>query len=115
MSHFPAEAFSRLTATGPLALKLNEGLGLNREGSALLCYAWGESDRPIFSAARTLDDVRKFILNCWLGSDDATDYDGSNSLQNILAQLAAHDWRDDGSLVWEFEIGGVKITDAFEA
>jgi hypothetical protein len=90
-------------------------LGLNRAGNALLCYAWGESDRPVFHAAHSLQDVRKFIVEQWLGGEDAEDYDGGNSLARILAQLAKHDWRDDGELVWTFEIGGVKLVDAFEA
>ena len=102
------------TEATPGNVPLSDQLGLNRAGTALLCYAWGESDRPVFAAARTLDDVRKFILEQWLGGDDATDYDGSNSLQNILAQLAEHDWRDEGELIWMFEIGGVKLVDAFE-
>lgn len=93
----------------------NDQLGLNRLGNALLCYAWGESDRPVFHAARTLQDVRKFIVEEWLGSEDATDYDGSNTLQRVLQELAEHDWRDEGELVWTFEIGGVKLVDAFEA
>ena len=93
----------------------SDGMGLNRAGTALLCYAWGESDRPLFSAARSVQDVREFILEQWLGSEDAEDYDGENSLARVLAELAAHDWRDDGVMLWEFEIGGVKLTDAFEA
>jgi len=103
------------TEATPGALGSNNGLGLNRQGSALLCYAWGESDRPVFHAAHTLQDVRKFIVEQWLGSEDATDYDGSNTLQGVLQELAEHDWRDDGELVWLFEIGGVKLVDAFEA
>ena len=94
---------------------VSDGMGLNRVGTALLCYAWGESDRPIFHAAHTLQDVRKFIIEQWLGSEDHQDCDGENSLARVLAQLAEHDWRDDGELLWEFEIGGVKLTDAFEA
>ena len=90
----------------------SDGLGLNRLGNALLCYAWGESDRPVFRTARTLEDVRVFIVQEWLGSEDAQDYDGSNTLQGVLQQLAEHDWRDEGELVWTFEIGGVKLVDA---
>ena len=99
----------------PVEVASSDQLGLNRAGNALLCYAWGESDRPVFHAAHSLHDVRKFIVEQWLGGEDATDYDGENSLARVLAQLAEHDWRDEGELVWKFEIGGVKLVDAFEA
>jgi hypothetical protein len=100
---------------GPDGSVSSEGLGRNRIGTALLCYAWGESDRPVFRAARTLDEVRAFIVQEWLGSEDAEDHDGSNTLQGVLQELADHDWRDEGELVWTFEIGGVKLVDAYEA
>jgi len=103
------------TESTPAGLGLSDQLGLNRAGNALLCYAWGESDRPVFHAAHSLQDVRKFVVEQWLGSDDAEDYDGENSLARILDTLAEHDWRDDGELVWTFEIGGMKLVDAFEA
>ena len=99
----------------PANVGSNDGLGLNRAGTALLCYAWGESDRPVFHAAHTLDDVRKFIVEQWIGSEDHEDYDGANTLQGVLQELADHDWLDEGELVWTFEIGGVKLVDAFEA
>lgn len=99
----------------PVEVASSDQLGLNRMGTALLCYAWGESDRPVFHAARTVDEVRAFIVQQWLGSEDAEDYDGSNTLQGVLQQLAEHDWRDEGELVWTFEIGGVKLVDAYEA
>jgi hypothetical protein len=99
----------------PLGLGCNEGLGVNRAGSAILCYAWGETDRPCARVVRTLAEVRAFIVEQWLGSEDSKDADGDPMLPGILAEIADHDWRDDQSLIWEFEIGGVKLTDVFDA
>lgn len=88
------------------------GLGVNRQGDTLLCYAWGETDRPHFLAARTAEEVHHFIVAEWLGVEDAIDADFEEELPKIMANLAEHDW-DDGALEWEFEIGGVRIEDAF--
>lgn len=96
-------------------LASTEGLGANRAGSVLLCRAWGETDCPGVKLARTVDEVRAFLIAEWLGSEDAEDYDGSNTLQGVLAELAAHDWREDRTLSWQFEIGGVSIEDVYES
>lgn len=84
--------------------------GVNRQGDALLCYAWGETDRPSVMTARTRDDVLRFIVAEWLGVEDAIDADFKPELPKIMARLDAHDW-NDGALEWEFEIGGVRIED----
>lgn len=90
---------------------LNDGLGgVNRKGDALLCYAWGETDRPSVMTARTRDDVRRFVVAEWLGVEDAIDADFEPELPKIMAMLDAHDW-NDGALEWKFEIGGVRIED----
>lgn len=84
--------------------------GVNRQGDALLCYAWGETDRPSVMTARTRDDVRRFIVAEWLGIEDAIDANFELELPRIMAEIEAHDW-DNGALEWEFEIGGVRIED----
>lgn len=85
-------------------------LGFNRQGGALLCYAWGETDRPVVMVARTYDDVRRFIVAEWLGVEDAIDANFEPELPKILDKIDSHDW-NDGALEWEFEIGGVRIED----
>ena len=90
-----------------------DGLGgVNRQGEALLCYAWGETDRPSVMIARTRDEVQHFIVAEWLGVEDAIDDDFQPELPKIMARIDAHDWHD-GALEWEFEIGGVRLEDVF--
>lgn len=82
-----------------------DGLGINRRGDALLCTAWGETDRPDAFIARTLDEVKRFLVTEWLG-------DGDNpNVVWILEQLAEHDWDENGELLWELEMGGVQLQD----
>lgn len=88
------------------------GLGVNRQGDTILCFAWGETDRPHFLPAQSIEDVRHFIVAEWLGVEDAIGADFEPVLPEIMARIAAHDW-DDGPLEWEFEIGGVRIEDVF--
>lgn len=85
----------------------NDGLGLNRKGNALMCYAWGESDAPVVMLARTAGDVRQFIVEQWLGDSEDPDLPG------ILAEVAKHDHYEEGPKVWTFEIGGVRLEDVF--
>lgn len=92
-----------------------DGLGVNRGGSAILCYAWGESDRPCARVVHTLEEVKAFIVEQWLGSEDSVGGDDEPVLPGLLAEIAEHDWQDDQSLTWDFEIGGLKLTDVFAA
>lgn len=82
-------------------------LGINRVGDAILCYAAGESDRPCVRIARTAAEVKQFIIDEWLGDPE------SDELPEIMREISEHDWREDGSKRWEFEIGSVEFTDVF--
>lgn len=82
-------------------------LGINRVGDAILCYAAGESDRPCVRIAHTAAEVKQFIIDEWLGDPE------SDELPEIMQEIAEHDWREDGSKSWEFEIGSVQFTDIF--
>jgi hypothetical protein len=82
-----------------------DGLGLNRKGNALLCYAWGETDTPCVRVEYKEAGVRAFIVDAWLGDQNDPE------LPAIMAEVAAHDWYEDGPKEWRFEIGGVRLED----
>lgn len=87
------------------AVRSSDGLGINRVGDAILCYAWGETDRPDAFLAKSAADVKRFIVTEWI--DDEND----PTVKEVMEELAAHDWREDGELKYEFEIGGVCFED----
>lgn len=82
-----------------------DGLGVHRIGDAILCKAWGETDRPHVMLARSKPEVGRFICEQWIA--DPLD----PLLQEILTELEQHDWNEDGVLKYEFEIGGVSFED----
>lgn len=82
-----------------------DGLGVNREGNAILCYAWGETDRPDAYLAKTDEDVRRFLITEAFGNDK------DPMLGEWMQELATWDWDEDGELEWNFEIGGVRLVD----
>lgn len=86
---------------------MNDKLGTNRVGDTILCYAWGETDRPEVFLAKTVEEVKAFIVTEWI--DDVN----HPYVQEIIDQLAAHDWREEGEILYEFEIGGVSFKDVF--
>lgn len=87
------------------AVASKDGLGVNRVGDTILCYAWGETDRPNAMLAKSKEEVRRFIVLEWI------DDDKDPMVQEIMDELAAHDWREDGELRYEFEIGGCTFED----
>lgn len=82
-----------------------DGLGRNRVGDAILCYAWGETDRPYVMLAKSTEDVKRFIVTEWIGDE------GDPYIKEVMEELATHDWRENGELKHEFEIGGVSFQD----
>ncbi len=86
-------------------VRCEDGLGVNRVGNAILCYAWGETDRPDARLAKTAADVRHFLMEEAFGDDK------DPALNEWMQEIASHDWREDGELKWEFEIGGVRLED----
>lgn len=88
-------------------MRADTDLGINRVGNAILCYAAGESDRPCVRIARTAVEVEQFIIDEWLGDPESAE------LPEIMQEIAKHDWREDGSKRWEFEIGSVEFSDIF--
>lgn len=85
-----------------------DGLGVNRVGNAILCYAWGETDRPDACLVKTADEVRRFLIREAFGNDK------DPMLAEWMKEIAEWDWREDGQLEWTFEIGGVRLEDVFE-
>lgn len=86
-------------------MSTNDGLGLNRLGDTILCKAWGETDRPHVMLAKSKSDVAEFICDQWI--DDALD----PLLAEILTELEKHDWSEDRTLQYDFEIGGISFED----
>lgn len=81
-----------------------DGLGVNRIGDAILCYAWGETDRPDVFLARSAADIKRFIVTEWI--DD--EYDPI--VKEVMDNMYHYDW-NNGELLYEFEIGGVRFED----
>ena len=73
-----------------------------------LCYAWGESDKPVAAIVPDRDGVRRFIIAQWLGDED------SDELPGIMEEFDAPEWDMIDTLEWTFEIGGVRITQVFD-
>ena len=74
----------------------------------ILCFAWGESDVPGVAIVKTREQVSKFIVGQWLGSE-------GEELDAVMAEFDNHDWADESVLEWTFEIGGVKLEQVYEA
>lgn len=79
-----------------------------RRGDAWLCEAWDEADVPCATMAPDRATVQRFVVTQWLG--DETD----EQLLAIMAEFDERHW-EDGPLLWEFEIGSVRVTDVYEA
>ena len=77
---------------------------------AFLCRAWGETDLPSAELVLDWEGVRRFMIREWLGAEDATDYDGTVTLDRLKEDFDEHeaDMRG-GTFEVEFEIGGVSI------
>ncbi|MGE0350029.1 hypothetical protein [Hydrogenophaga sp.] len=75
----------------------------------LLCEAWGESDLPCAFIAYTEAEIRKFIVNEWLGDPD------DPHATEVIKELANRDWPEKGDWVAEFEIGGVSFKRVYES
>ncbi len=89
----------------PAPICSTDGLGVNRVGDAILCYAWGETDRPDACLAKSAADVKRFIVTEWI--DDEND----PTVKEVMEELAAHDWNEDGQLQYDFELGGIRFED----
>lgn len=74
--------------------------------STYLCQAWGETDLPVACIVSRRDEIQSFIVREWFGSEDDPE------LPTVMAEFDAHDWKD-GPLEWEFEIGGVRISQVY--
>lgn len=88
---------------------ISGGLGKNRRGDSILCFAWGETDAPYSFIAKTVEEVRQFIIDQWIG-DEQDPY-----LSDLMKEISDHDWFNDGELEWTFEIGGLRLQDVCQA
>ncbi|AZG12033.1 MULTISPECIES: hypothetical protein [Cupriavidus] len=80
-------------------------------GDTYLCKAWGETDLPAAAIVVGMAGVRAFLISEWIGSTDAAQDDGTNSLEDALQDMQEQ-WAREGE-AWEwalrFEIGGVSV------
>lgn len=77
---------------------------------AFLCRAWGETDLPSAALVPDWEGVRAFMVREWLGEEDATDYDGENTLDRVKAGFDEHEEdQRGGPFEIVFEIGGVSV------
>ncbi len=75
-----------------------------------LCRAWGETELTAAELVSDWDGVRRFMVREWLGSEDATNHSGVNSLDLLKADFDEHEEdKRGGPLSYEFEIGGVSV------
>lgn len=80
-------------------------LGVNRKGNAILCVAWGETDRPNAMLAPSIDNVRQFIVEEWIGDKN------DPLVEEVMQELSTHDWSEDGTLKFTFECGAMTFQD----
>lgn len=92
----------------------------SEHGPGYLCFAWGESDHPVFRFVDTPEQVGKFFCDAWFGerpeemsADTRDQYD--DAMRLIRAPRDDSDaWDGTDSITFEFEIGGVRITRAHQ-
>jgi hypothetical protein len=83
---------------------------VERGFDAYLCRAWGETDMTAAEIVRDWEGVRRFMVREWLGEEEATDHDGTNTLERFKADFDEHcEDRRGGAYVCAFEIGGVSV------
>lgn len=84
-----------------------ELIGQNRKGNALLCRAWGETEVPVVEVIHTTKELRDFIAEVWLGSNDDPE------MESITRQIDEHNFAADDASVFgfEFEVGGASFED----
>jgi hypothetical protein len=83
---------------------------MTEDGFPVLCKAWGESDLPAALIAYTRADVRKFIVDQWLGED------GEEADEQMARFDDPEEWEDQvDAIVWTFEIGGISFSRCYEA
>lgn len=83
-------------------------LGVNRVGTKILGLAWGEQDRPDAALLASVDEVRNFLVEEWIGDKD------DPLVDEVMRELAAHDWNEDREISWSFEVGGISLRDVFD-
>lgn len=86
-----------------------------------LCYAWGESDFPAFRFVPAADDVAQFLCDEWFGEQPETMHPENReqfdyAMRRVRADRDDPDaWDGTDSIVFEFEIGGIKVIRACES
>lgn len=87
-----------------------------------LCFAWGESDHPVFRYCKTPEEVGRFFGDEWFGEqyEDMRPDRRSDAYEEAMRMVRAErddpdSWDGTDSIAFEFEIGGVRVTRCFES
>ena len=94
---------------GPTETAETVGSAESASFNGFLCRAWGETDKPCAEVVSDLAGVSRFMVREWLGSEDATDADGTPTLPRVMAEITNRDWAEEGDWEAQFEIGGVSV------
>lgn len=84
-----------------------ELLGQNRRGNAIMCYFWGETDRPVVVLAKTTEEVRQTIADTWTGELVGEEIDSA------MREIDNNNFSERPWFTFTFEIGGAKFEDVF--
>jgi hypothetical protein len=80
-------------------------IGRNRKGNALLCYFTGETDCPVAFFASDNDTLRRVIVDSYTGDPE------SPETEELFNRIAEHDFYEYPMLRIEFEIGYASFED----
>lgn len=84
-----------------------------RSEEGYLCFAWGESDKPIARLCHTRDEVLQFFVDEWFGEKPEDMHpDNRNNWDEVVAEFDG-EWDMVDELQWTFEIGGVRVHKCF--
>lgn len=90
-------------------------------GLGYLCFAWGESDHPVFRFVMTPEEVGQFLCDEWFGEQPDTMHPANlEAFEEAMRMVRADrddpdSWGGTDSVMFEFEIGGIKVTRAWES
>ena len=98
-----------ITAFNAVAPALSEPVASN--ATAFLCRIWGEDiDHTLTAIVPDWVGVRRFCVEHWTGEEDATDHDGTLTLDNLKNEFDEHEADErGGEYTQTWEIGGVSI------
>lgn len=86
-----------------------------------LCYAWGETDFPVFRFVNTPEEVGQFFCDEWFGQQPEAMVEENRECYDHAMQRVRSDrldpdgWDGTDEISFEFEIGGISIKRCFQS